>query len=144
MSWPAGKRGAVSSLVGSFALAGLAALAAPATACGPRPAAGSAGAAAQDDDASAVTLQVVSHNARAVELSLDSGSGERRLGVVRGQGRTTFSIPWREVAGGKRLRLSARALGGGPAVSSAVEVTPGGRVAWTLESNLTFSSATAD
>jgi hypothetical protein len=136
----------MSRLVRSFALAGLAALAAAApAACGPRPSAGSAAdPAAPDGDASAVTVVVVSHNPHPVELLLEGGARPERLGTLRGQGRTTFAIPWRALAGGKQLHLAAREIGGGRTVSSSVEVAPGGRVAWTLESTLPFSSLSAD
>ncbi|HKE16347.1 MAG TPA: hypothetical protein VKB80_15845 [Kofleriaceae bacterium] len=137
----------MSRLVRSFALAGVAALAAAAApaACVPRPSPGSAAdTAVSADDASAVTVVVVSRNPHPVELLLEGGARPERLGTLRGHGRTTFAIPWRALAGGTLLHLAAREIGGGRTVSSSVEVAPGARVAWTLESTLAFSSLSAD
>jgi len=133
----------MSRFVSSLALVGFMALAAPA--CGPRPPAESAQPAAQQEDAAPVTVQVMNNNIHPVELYLDTGAGQKRISAVRGLGRSTFEIPWRAMTGSKSIRLAAREVGGGGRVvpSGSVDVAPGGKVAWTVEANLVFSTVSA-
>ncbi len=134
----------MSRIVTSLALVGLAALAAPA-ACAHRSPAESAGSDIRMDEASAVIVQVVSHNPHAVELYLEAGPGRQRLGVLGANGRRAIEVQWHSLAGSKRVRLTARQVGSGREVSSgSMPVAPGGKVVWTLEPNLAFSSASVD
>jgi hypothetical protein len=121
-----------------LSFAAIAALAAPA-ACAhrsaPPPAATDEAAA---DPASTMTVQVISHSPRPVELYIDAGTG-RPLRVLDPHGVAAFRIPRRSLAGSRRMRLVARQAGGGES-RTFVQFVPGGRVVWTIEANLFFSS----
>jgi hypothetical protein len=129
-------------IVQSLALAGIAALAA---ACSHRPPAGTAESDTGQDDSSAVSVQIISHNSRSVEVALDTGVGRRQLMVLAAHGVRAFTIPLRSLAGSKRVRLTARRVGDRREVSRvSVAVAPGAVVVWTLEPNLAFSSVSVD
>ena len=123
-------------------IAGLAAVAA--MSCWPR-AASETTPAERAGDPPGMTVHVTSHNSSALLLFMDAGAGDERIGDIRGFGGTAFAIPWRALTGAKRIRLAASDGHGGPLIPSGwVEVRPGGKVRWTLEPNLIFSSVSAD
>lgn len=121
----------------ALSLAAIAALAAP-IACvhGSPPPAGSGDGAV--DPSSTMTVQVVSHNPGPVELYIDAGFG-RPLRVLGPHQVAAFRIPLHSLSGSRRMRLVARQADGRQS-RTFVPFVPGGRVVWTIEANLFFSS----
>jgi hypothetical protein len=76
-----------------------------------------------------------------VIVYLMNGNQSERLGTATGVSTTRFSVPYRRIASGGRLRLRAHPIGGsGSFTSEDVVIQPGQSVKWTLESDLNRSS----
>jgi hypothetical protein len=85
-------------------------------------------------------VEVESHHWNDVVVYLMNGNQAQRLGMVTGVSTNRFTIPYRQIATGGRLRLRAHAVGGQSFTSEDVSVQPGQWVRWTLESDLRRSS----
>jgi hypothetical protein len=86
-------------------------------------------------------VEVESHHWSDVIVYLMNGNQSERLGTAIGVSTTRFSVPYRHIANGGRLRLRAHAIGGqGSFTSEDVVIQPGQSVKWTLESDLNRSS----
>jgi hypothetical protein len=86
-------------------------------------------------------IEVESHHWNDVVVYLMNGNQSERLGTVTGVSSTRFSVPYRHIASGGRLRLRAHPIGGqGSFTSEDVVIQPGQSVKWMLESDLKRSS----
>jgi hypothetical protein len=86
-------------------------------------------------------VEVESHHWNDVIVYLMNGNQSERLGTANGVSTTRFSVPYRHIANGGRLRLRAHPIGGGSSFTSEdVVIQPGQSVRWTLESDLKRSS----
>lgn len=94
----------------------------------------------QEEGGSDVTVRIVSHNPRDVNIFLYLGSSRQRLGLAGGNSTTTFTIPWGRLSSASRVQLRAEVIGDQARVDTdPLQVTPGGSVVWTLQADLSQS-----
>ena len=87
-------------------------------------------------------VEVESHHWNDVIVYLMNGNQSERLGTATGVSTTRFSVPYRRIASGGRLRLRALPVAGRPFTSETILVLPGQAIFWTLENNLETSNFT--
>jgi hypothetical protein len=86
-------------------------------------------------------VEVESHHWNDVVVYLMNGNQSERLGTATGVSTTRFTVPYRHIATGGRIRLRAHPIGGQASFTSEdVLIQPGQSVKWTLESDLKRST----
>lgn len=88
-----------------------------------------------------VVVQVINHSFHDLDVYAYLGAKGRILGFASGHRITVFRIPWRQVSGATRARLSGHPIGSGRRIASGyLALEPGSVVTWTVEPQLGSSS----
>jgi hypothetical protein len=92
--------------------------------------------------ATAISVEIESHNWSDITVYLMTGGLPQRLGMVTALGNASFAFPSLRVNTGSGVRLRALPVAGGAFTTETILVQPGQAIMWTLENDLDASSYT--
>lgn len=87
-----------------------------------------------DEDASDITINVVSRAFADATIYLHVGASRRRLGTAQGKSTTKFTVSWNKIARTGQIQLRADPIGDeADLITDLVSIQAGSQVVWTLE-----------